>query len=333
METRSNQVLVGAVTLALLLALAAFTVWLAKGTNARPQEFDIFFEQAVDGLNKGSAVTYSGVQVGQVSNITLDENDPERVRVRIEVAPTTRILVGTTASVRGLGFTGTSQVQLDYESPSSIGRPRQLLELTCPRHGTRAYRLACPNGVPTIPPRTGGLGAILNSAPQLMEKLSALTDRLNILLGDRNQGSIAGILANTNRLTDALADRGPEMAATIAEMRVAVQQVSQAADRIGALAGTTEQVVSDDVGPAMQNLNAALAQTRTTIATLNAAIDDARPGIQTFSQRTVPEANQLIQDLRRTAIALAAVAETVEQNGAGSLITTPRLPDYQPRQR
>ena len=36
----------------------------------------------------------------------------------------------------------------------------------------------CPFGVPVIPTKTGGLGAILNSAPQLLERLSTLTERL-----------------------------------------------------------------------------------------------------------------------------------------------------------
>ena len=61
METRSNHVLVGAVVLILLAALALFTVWLARIGGTHQKEYDIFYKQAVDGLAKGSQVTYSGV--------------------------------------------------------------------------------------------------------------------------------------------------------------------------------------------------------------------------------------------------------------------------------
>ena len=67
METRSNHVLVGAVVLILLAVLALFTVWIARLGGTKEKEYDIFFKQSVDGLAKGSSVTYSGVPSGQRS--------------------------------------------------------------------------------------------------------------------------------------------------------------------------------------------------------------------------------------------------------------------------
>ena len=148
------------------------------------------------------------------------------------------------------------------------------------------------------------------------------------LLTDRNQASIAGILENTNRLTDALADRGPEIAATLAQTRVAIQQAGDAAQQVGTLAATTNGVLADDVKPAMQNLNRAIISAQQSADTLNAAIGDARPGLQTFSRTTVPEANRLVRDLRKTAAALSSVSEKVDQGGASSLLGSPKLPDY-----
>jgi phospholipid/cholesterol/gamma-HCH transport system substrate-binding protein len=182
--------------------------------------------------------------------------------------------------------------------------------------------------VPVIPTKQGGIGAILNSAPQLLERLSTLTERLTGLLSDRNQASIAGILDNTNRLTDALADRGPEIAATLAQTRVAIQQAGDAAQSIGQLAATTNGLLAEDVKPTMANLNKAIASAQQSADTLNAAIGDARPGLQTFSKQTVPEADRLVKDLRVMTQSLSAVAEKVDQQGAGSLIGQQKLPDY-----
>lgn len=317
METRSNHVLVGAVVLILLAMLALFTVWIARLGGTSEKEYDIFFRQSVDGLAKGSSVAYSGVPSGQVKEIALWKNDPQFVRVRISVKDETPVLLGTTATVLG-SFTGTSTVSLD-------GARKGAPAIKCPGTNTEA---ACPYGVPVIPTKVGGFGAILNSAPQLLERLSTLTERLTSLLSDRNQASIAGILENTNRLSDALADRGPEIAATLAQTRVAIQQAGNAAQQIGTLAGTTNTVLANDVQPAMQNLNKAIGSAQKSAESLSAAIDDARPGLQAFSKQTIPEVGQLVRDLRVMTTALSSVAEKVDQQGASSLIGSPKLPDY-----
>ena len=317
METRSNHVLVGTVVLILLAVLAIFTVWIARLGGTHEKEYDIFFKQAVDGLAKGSAVTYSGVPTGQVKQIAIWKPDPQFVRVRVTVNDDTPILLGTTATIQG-SFTGTSTVSLD-------GGQKGAPEITCPESDTANE---CPFGVPVIPTKPGGLGAILNSAPQLLERLSTLTERLTGLLTDKNQASIAGILDNTNKLTAALADRGPEIAATLAQTRIAVQQAGEAAQSIGRLSDTTNGILAEDVKPAMANLNRTLASAQKTTDALSAAIGDARPGLQTFSKQTIPEVGQLVHDLRQTAQALSSVAEKVDQQGAASILSSPKLPDY-----
>lgn len=314
METRSNHVLVGAVVLILLVVLALFTVWLARLGGGSEKQYDIFFKDAVDGLAKGSPVAFSGVPSGQVEEIALWQPDPQFVRVRIKIKDDTPVLLGTTATVQGIGFTGVSQVALD-------GAVKGAPPITEPG----------PAGVPVIPPRTGGLGAILNSAPQLLERLSTLTERLTEMLSDRNQASIAGILENTNRLSDALADRGPEIAATLAQTRIAIEQAGNAAEEMGKLANTTNTLIGEDVRPAMKNLNLAIASAQKSAETLDSAIADARPGLQAFSKQTIPEVGLLVRDLRRMSDALASVAEKVDQGGVGSVAGSPKLPDYKPK--
>lgn len=320
METRSNHVLVGAVVLILLAVLALFIVWLARLSGGNEREYDIFFRQAVDGLNPGSAVAFSGVPSGQVKAIEFWKPDPQLVRVRITVKDEVPILEGTTATIQS-SFTGPSTVQLE-------GAVKGAPPIKCPREHPEA---ACPLGVPVIPTKPGGLGAIFSSAPKLLERLTTLTERLTELISDKNQASIAGILANTNRLTDALADRGPEIAATLAETRIAIQKFGTATEQIGELAKTTNGVVADDVKPTIANLNKTIASAKKSMETLDAMLGDARPGVQAFSKKTVPEIGQLIQDLRQMAQSLSSVADKIDQGGASSLVGSSKLPDYKPK--
>src|SRR3546814_13624377 len=66
-----------------------------------------------------------------------------------------------------------------------------------------------PAGKPVIPNRVGGLGEILNTAPQLLQRLSTLTERLAELADDENQASIRGILKNVHHTTAIPTSTGP----------------------------------------------------------------------------------------------------------------------------
>ena len=320
METRSNHVLVGSVVVILLVMLALFMVWLSRWGTVEDKKYDIFFKQSVDGLAKGSQVAFSGVPIGQVQDIQLYKPDPQFVRVRISVNPETPMVEGTTATIQG-SFTGTSTVQLD-------GAVKGAPPIVCPEVSPQ---LACPFGVPLIPAKAGGLGALLSSAPKLLERISTLTERLSELLSDKNQRSLQGILANTERLTGALADRGPEIAATLAETRQTLQKAGVAAEQIGNLAGTTEGVVANDIQPTIANLNRAIGSAQKSMNTLDGLLSDARPALQGVTTRTLPEINQLVRELRAVTGNVSALSERLNQGGAGSLIGSQKLPDYEPR--
>ncbi|MBJ7443010.1 MAG: MCE family protein [Sphingobium sp.] len=320
METRSNHVLVGAVTLILLAAIIAAAFWFSRISDGQNKEYDIFFKQSVNGLAKGSSVNYSGVPSGQVEKIELWKRDPGFVKVRISVKDGTPVLQGTTATIAGVGFTGVSEIVLD-------GAVKGAPPILCPTNNPLAV---CPDGVPVIPTKPGALGELLNNAPQLLERLSTLTERLTELLNDKNQQSIAGILANVERISSSLADRSPEISATLAEARIAVQRTGVAAEQIGKLAATTDSLLTDEGKPLMADLRKSVQSATRSIDTLDKTIAEAQPGVRAFSNQTMPEVNQLVRDLREMSRAFRGVAEKLDQQGAGSLVGSPKLPDYKP---
>jgi phospholipid/cholesterol/gamma-HCH transport system substrate-binding protein len=325
METRSNHLLVGSVVLAMILAVLGFVVWLSQASGNADKQYDIFFNQAVDGLAEGSAVTFSGVPVGSVRSINLEPKTPQFVRVRIAVRETTPVLVGTTATLKGVGFTGVSQIQLDPPERDSrrSGPPR---EINC-------QVTQCPYDAPIIPTKPGALGQLLSSAPELLERVSALTARLTELLSDRNQASIASILENVQVISRNLAARSDEIAATMAEARVAIRQAGTAVEELGQLADTSDQLLQTDARPLIADLRQTVKAAEGSMRNLDAVISDARPGMQAFSKQTVPEIGQLIRDLRQMSASLSAVSQRLDTQGVGGIVGGQTLPDYKPRKK
>jgi phospholipid/cholesterol/gamma-HCH transport system substrate-binding protein len=315
METRSNYVMVGAVTLALLVGTLLFIVWLAGLGGNTNKCYDIYFP-AVGGINKGSNVSFSGVPVGQVSKISLLPNRPEFVWVRIEVVPQTPVLEGTTAEIHSVSLAGANEIQLNG---AERGRP--------------PITHMGPQGCPVIPASSSGLSALLNSAPELLARIQRLTERLTELLNDKNQNAIADILENIDVTTAEIRKNAPELGQTIHEIQIASHNAGIAANNVAALADNTNRLVSEDGKPAMQNLNKALASVQQATDNLNNMITDARPGVQNFSKSTLPEANKLVRDLRDLSKSLQAVSNRVNQQGIGGALGPEKLPDYKPGKR
>jgi phospholipid/cholesterol/gamma-HCH transport system substrate-binding protein len=316
METRSNYVMVGAVTLALLVGVLFFIVWIAGFSNKETRCYDIYFSEAVGGLNTGSQVTFSGVPVGKVTKIALLPKRPEFVWVRVEVDPDTPVLQGTTAQIHSAGFTGPNEIQL---TGAARGRP--------------AITQAGPEGCAVIPASTSGLGALLSSAPELIDRINRLTERLTELLSDKNQNAISDILENIDQTTKVLRERSPEMADTITDLRIAVRNAGEAAQHISALSDNTNKLVTEEGRPAAQDLRKAIASVQQAADNLNAMVNDARPGVQNFTKSTLPEANKLVRELRDLSASLKNVSERVERGGIGGALGPEKLPDYKPRKR
>ncbi len=233
--------------------------------------------------------------------------------MRVEVDAQTPVLQGTTAQIKGVGFTGVSEIAL--EGAVKGGQP--LVQVG-------------PQGCPVIPASSGGLGALLNSAPELIDRIQRLTERLTELLSDKNQNSISDILENVDKTTRVLAERAPDLADAIGDARIAARNAGIAAERVGLLADSTNKLVNEQGKPAAEDLRKAIASLQHTTDTLDAVIADARPGIQNFSKSTLPEANRLVRDLRDLSDSLRQFSERLNNDGAVGVLGPENLPDYKP---
>lgn len=312
METRANHVWVGAVTLVLMAALAAFVIWIARLNASNQNEYDIFFSQSVDGLAKGSQVAFAGVPVGQIKAIELWRKDPSFVRVRISVDDEVPILLGTTATIQG-SFTGVSNIQLN----GAVKDAPPITELG-------------PEGVPVIPTKRGGLGDLLLNAPLLLERLATLTEKMTGLLSDRNQESITNILTNTDRMSGDLAKATPQIERTMAELQMTLRQATATLANFERVAGSADRLLSEDGAALAQQLRATLKTANSAAEELKATLGDARPAARQFNESTLPATEAALRDLRATTRALRDITEKLDDQGAGALIGGSKLPDYKP---
>jgi len=135
METRANFALIGAFTLAVVLAAFAFVFWFSgSGKTAQYETYELIVRGSVDGLTPGSTVQFNGLKVGSVTSMEIDPTDPGKVKVLIAVDKKTPVKTNTRARVEQKTFTGVAVVSLVGGTP---GAPDIVAQ---PGENTRASR-------------------------------------------------------------------------------------------------------------------------------------------------------------------------------------------------
>ena len=101
--------------------LIAGILWIASG-GINQKKYDTYLaieNESVAGLSINALVKYNGVDVGRVSNISLDPKNPQRVRLELAIIYGTMIKKDTLATLKTQGLTGIAYVELSGGNTNS----------------------------------------------------------------------------------------------------------------------------------------------------------------------------------------------------------------------
>jgi phospholipid/cholesterol/gamma-HCH transport system substrate-binding protein len=113
MEVRARYVLIGAFTLAIIVAGFVSVYWLNhSGGLGERTSYRVEFATPVAGLMLGSDVLFNGVRVGEVTGLRLDPAKPSDVVATISVAEDTPVRSDTHVGLGYGGLTGTASIAL-----------------------------------------------------------------------------------------------------------------------------------------------------------------------------------------------------------------------------
>jgi phospholipid/cholesterol/gamma-HCH transport system substrate-binding protein len=299
METRARYILVGAFTLAAMAGLLGFLLWLAKvEINRTYAQYDIVFD-TVAGLSQDSVVRYNGVDVGRVLSIALDSDNPQFVRVRIEIQAATPVRQDTVATLSSQGVTGVSFVALAGGSPTSD--PVQAIP---------------PAAVPRITSQPSVVQELTDAAPDLLNEAIALIQDVREFATPENRDAIAAILKNVEGVTakvDALAGRAETL---VASAEATLAQADAALAKAEAAFASADKVIKDDVPELIRGLKVTVADVGDTAAELSA-----------FARDALPQYRDLAADARKVIGTIGAVADRIGRDPGRFLLGNP-TPEY-----
>ncbi|MFV3130629.1 MlaD family protein [Niveispirillum sp. KHB5.9] len=297
METRANYTAVGAFVLALATAAFIFVIWLAKVQFDKAiQPYYIMVTGTVTGLVEGGPVRYRGVNVGTVTDIRINPENVEEVRLTIEVPQDTPIKTDAIASLEPVGVTGGVYVEIAGGS-----REAPLLREKV-------------SGIPVIPSRPSSIAAVLSKAPEVLENLMQISQRLTLLLNDDNQKSIGTLLANLALASGNANETMRNSNLLIADLRKQVDVLGRQAE---VLMITTNDTVGK-VGRDASVISAELAKTTKEINKLSASlagmIEENREPIRDFTATGLYDLSQLLIHLQDLTSNLSRVSRRLERD-------------------
>ncbi|MBL8039697.1 MlaD family protein [Nitrospira sp. CMX1] len=318
MEPKVNYILVGLFVAFLGAMILAGILWLGKSDyRGSYDRYEAYMTESVAGLSVDSSVKYRGVDVGRVKTITLRPDNPEEVLLTLDIVRGTPVKTDTIAVLETQGLTGLATINL-------TGGSRE---------------------APSLQAQAGQTYPVIRTGPSLFARLDKTASRLLSeeglaqLLADLDLAAkgVAKVLDEDNRttLTKTIKDLA-DVAQTIASHKTQIEQSLNGAARSAEnlarlttslnaqvpplLAGITKSVSAMDV---------ATEELAKTTKTVGAVVSEARPELQQFTKRTLPEAGQLVTELRQLTSTLTRVARELEREPS-SLVFGRKTPSRGP---
>ncbi len=189
------------------MAVGAIVAWLTAVTDAKDYRFyRVNMKESVAGLSVNASVKYKGVDVGKVVSISLDENNPEEVKLILGIQEGTSIRQDTIARLQVQGLTGLAYVELTGGSRDA----------------------------PPLLPKSENELPVIKAGPSLVARLenvvSAITTRL---LTNKNLDAFSATLSNLSIVTGALANRADALGQTVVNLETTTGAFAARADSIG----------------------------------------------------------------------------------------------------
>jgi phospholipid/cholesterol/gamma-HCH transport system substrate-binding protein len=280
METRASYIAVGLFVVTLLAGLVVALLWFAGRQLAdHSTRYETYFASVGSGLSAGSPVRVNGVQLGRVAEVALDPADPTRVRVTMDIDRDAPIRSDSVAVLEIQSLAGTTAVEISAGSkdapPIELGPDQRY---------------------PVVWSRESNLSQIVDAVPNLLLKITTLTDQLQDVVNEKNRQAITATLDNLSQLTAVASAHREDLARLLQDSATDARDLHQSIDNLNNMTKKLDQM-ADQANAAIRNLNAVVQENRAPLK------DFTQNGLQQFQELAV-DVRSLVAELSRTINAL-----------------------------
>jgi phospholipid/cholesterol/gamma-HCH transport system substrate-binding protein len=287
MEKNAHFAIVGAFLILSLILGVVFLLWLTEAKQAtKTSRYEIRFEGSVSGLDLGGDVSYLGVKIGNIYQISLMPNEPRMVRVIVNIKDDSPIYENTVATLKLQGVTGIAYV-----------------ELTQGEGGQKRIAGSEEPPYPVIRSRKSDLDKLLTSMPEVLQSVDEFLKRASGVLNDENIENTTLMLANLKQFSDELQTLDEELFKTLSDMRETL--------------GETRRLVRNitpDTEKTLKNLEQTTANLEQLSASINTLVQNNEGAINTFMSEGVGELMNVLDDTQKTLLRLRRLSQQLSDD-------------------
>ncbi len=301
MERNANYALVGLISTILLIAMIVFIFWLANfALSAKYDAYQVVFHGPVSGLTRGGDVQFNGIKVGEVSDIQLDAQDPNKVIAKVRVRSDTPVRVDTQASLEPQGITGVNYIQLTA--------------------GTLSKPLLKDSGQPlVIQAKPGTISSLLSGGGTVMQAAADTLQRIDRVLSEENIQKVTAIISDVQAVTAELRERK----AIIADAQKTIQDADGAAVQIKQLARSAQNLVDNNGKQTLAKIDKTADELQGAASDLRGMMAKLKGPTSDFATNGLPELTRTIESLRKTSTDLDRLLNEVEHDPRGFVSKPP----------
>jgi phospholipid/cholesterol/gamma-HCH transport system substrate-binding protein len=283
-----------------IVAALAFIWWYSgRGDRRDFDTYEIYFEGTVSGLAKGSPVRYLGVDVGRVTSLAVDRNDPGRVKVVAEIDAEAPVSGATQAKLGFLGLTGLLYIDLQQNERASAAR-----------------RLPRGERHPVIAARKGSIEASAERLPEILGQAAEIMSRIEGLLAEENIAGITATIGNLERATAQLPAALADAQALASDLR----KISGATLALTQRADATLQAAQPELTAALANARVASEKFARSADGLDRLLTQNDGAFGRSAGASVVELQQLAVDARNASNEIRELARELRERPSSLLL-------------
>jgi phospholipid/cholesterol/gamma-HCH transport system substrate-binding protein len=275
MRAKKTYFRVGIFVIVGMFIIAAIVIWLGASKYLRKGSIYLtYFDESVQGLQKDSSVKYRGVEVGRILKIGVAP-DNKLIEVVMKINLRNDLERTTMTQLKAVGITGIVFVELDQQHPEAMKLSPQINFAT---------------EYPVIPSRPSETKQILSGIYDAIDKIN-----------DVDFQGISDKIKSTAQSADNFF-AGTQTKRIMSNLESSTAALDKSMDKL-------DKIMADgNLGGALAEARQALAEARSLISALNSEVKGMR------LKDTAAKANQVMDDLDRTARTSAVDIQTATEN-------------------
>jgi phospholipid/cholesterol/gamma-HCH transport system substrate-binding protein len=298
-EREARYAVVGLFALVVIALAFGFVWWYSDASDRRSYDrYEIHFFGTVSGLAEGSPVRYLGVDVGRVERLQVDPKNPRRVKAIALIDSNTPISGATEARLGLLGLTGLLYIDL-REDPRRIA----------------STPLAQGDRYPVIRARKGDIEAFMERLPDAIGRAARVLERVETLLADSNLEAVRQSLASLREATDELPSLSRNASALAQELRGTSAEVAALSRPLGGVVDESRP----DLAASLASVRVAAEKLSGTATSLERIVAGNEGSLSQLAGTGGADLQQLVNEVRDTSAEVRALARQLRDNPSALL--------------